>query len=379
MTAHSHALRGLLLTMLVVLVGRPAVALPTMIRLGYHECASCHVSPQGGGPLTPYGRGIDEAQSRRAGEYRPSDDGLFQAFAWGGRVIQDVRVVTQAQRAWTSHESGSKSFWPRFMYRNVTTIGRGFSVAGTITGQSAAPSRLPGTPADSLFVNTALVHYRAAPAFALAAGRDQLPSGINVPDLGAFIKARNGLGYADAPTQVKMFIGGGRWSVVPFAFASNRTDGLRGRGWGSGTLAEVDLFGRHTAVIGATLLHGRGPENARRTIGAYARLGFGQWGILAEHDFTDRSGGESGVVLTKHTTYAQLFWAAREWLVLSAIGERLQARAPAPARSTAGKLEVAARFTNQASVGVIARVVRDPIAGRLTTSASLQVALKSAQ
>jgi hypothetical protein len=44
-----------------------------MVRLGYPTCASCHVSPQGGGPLNVYGRGIDEAQSLRAGEYRPGD------------------------------------------------------------------------------------------------------------------------------------------------------------------------------------------------------------------------------------------------------------------------------------------------------------------
>ena len=49
----------------------PSYGLPTMIRLGYPNCASCHVSPQGGGLLNEYGRGIDEAQSLRAGEYVP--------------------------------------------------------------------------------------------------------------------------------------------------------------------------------------------------------------------------------------------------------------------------------------------------------------------
>jgi len=43
-------------------------AYPNMIRLGYTSCATCHVSPQGGGVLTRYGRGIDYAQTIRAGE-----------------------------------------------------------------------------------------------------------------------------------------------------------------------------------------------------------------------------------------------------------------------------------------------------------------------
>ncbi len=55
--------------------GRPASALPTMIRLGYPNCATCHITPQGGGLLNAYGRGIDEAQSLRAGEYKPSENG----------------------------------------------------------------------------------------------------------------------------------------------------------------------------------------------------------------------------------------------------------------------------------------------------------------
>jgi hypothetical protein len=46
----------------------PAAAYPNMIRLGYPTCASCHVSPQGGGVLTRYGKGVDLAQTLRAEE-----------------------------------------------------------------------------------------------------------------------------------------------------------------------------------------------------------------------------------------------------------------------------------------------------------------------
>ena len=35
-----------------------AQAFPEMIRLGYVNCTSCHVSPNGGGLLTDYGRSI---------------------------------------------------------------------------------------------------------------------------------------------------------------------------------------------------------------------------------------------------------------------------------------------------------------------------------
>lgn len=58
----------------------------TMIRFGYAECASCHLSPQGAGLLTPYGKGIDEAQSLRARELETSE-------APPRRLIFDVRFV----------------------------------------------------------------------------------------------------------------------------------------------------------------------------------------------------------------------------------------------------------------------------------------------
>ena len=57
-----------------------ATALPTMVRLAYGDCAACHVSPQGGGPLTVYGRGIDQSQSLRGGEtHAVADDALTKA------------------------------------------------------------------------------------------------------------------------------------------------------------------------------------------------------------------------------------------------------------------------------------------------------------
>jgi hypothetical protein len=67
----------------------PAAALPTMVRLGYTGCAACHSSPQGAGPLTDYGRGIDQAQSLRGGEYH--------APAEHRRLTQDLRFVLQEQ------------------------------------------------------------------------------------------------------------------------------------------------------------------------------------------------------------------------------------------------------------------------------------------
>ena len=200
----------------------PATALPTMIRLGYSGCASCHYAPQGGGPLNPYGRAIDEAQSLRAGEYRPRDSDVVRAIGWNGRIAQDLRVVFPMERAWTTHESAG-AFRPRLQYRNVTELPAGFAVQATFTGETESIPRPtlaydPRVRTSSAVVNVAVLRYRISPTLELAAGRDQLPTGVNLPDAGAFFRSRNRQGYYDAPTQIKMFWAGSRHRIMPYAY-----------------------------------------------------------------------------------------------------------------------------------------------------------------
>ena len=65
-------------TILLVSLSESAFALPNMVRLGYTNCVSCHVTPQGGGLLNPYGKGIDEAQSFERGGIWPPHQGIRQ-------------------------------------------------------------------------------------------------------------------------------------------------------------------------------------------------------------------------------------------------------------------------------------------------------------
>lgn len=123
-----------------------------MIRLGYPNCASCHVSPQGGGLLNPYGRGIDRAQSLEGGEYNPSLNPLLQELNFGGRVNQDVRAVMQQQDTSTTARPGTQVFRSRFLYRNATELGRGFRFTGTVTGENESarrPALVYDPPANS--------------------------------------------------------------------------------------------------------------------------------------------------------------------------------------------------------------------------------------
>lgn len=329
------------------------------------------------------GGGIDEAQSFRAGEYRGSEGPLAQALSFEGRITQDLRLVMQEQGAWVGNQPATNLLRPRLMYRNVTEIGRGFRVTATITGETEGAPRPalaydPRVPAAAGFVNTALLNYRAGSAFEVAVGRDQLPTGVNIPDLSTFIKARNRLGYYDAPTQIKLFWSSKRFHITPFAFAPGGSEPDGERESGGGALAEVDALGNGRTIIGTTLVRGTAANGDRRTIGGYARLGFGRWGVLAEHDVTDRRrDGPIPSSFQQQASYLQTFVALREWLVASAIAERLTVHRPFEERLIAGRFELASRFTNATTIGVSTRIQRNTITGGLSTSVMVQAAFKT--
>ncbi|HTS25923.1 MAG TPA: hypothetical protein VMH81_08605 [Bryobacteraceae bacterium] len=368
---------------LLCLTAPKGKALPTMIRLGYTNCSSCHFAPQGGGLLNLYGRSIDQAQSLVGGEYQPWENDWVRAINWGGRITQDFRAVMQQQDASTTDKPGSQLFRNRFIYRNATELGHGWRITATVTGETASAPRptlsydLPTNPSQ-VFVNTALISYRTEHNLEFDAGRDQLPTGVNIADLSVFVRARNRLGYYDAPTQVKAFWWGKRYLVNPYAFGPGGNERSGQHESGGGLMAEMDVLGNHRTIAGLNLLEGESAAVKRRLIGPYTRLGFGRWGFLAEHDITGRTLKTGSLASFRQTaTYGQLFWAAREWLVASLIGERLRVEDPYAEHLNAAKFELAARISSQASISIGPRIQWDPSTGRITRSVVFQLAMKT--
>ena len=72
-----------------------------------------------------YGRGVDNAQSLRAGEYVPTESKLLKRLSWGGRIKQDVRSVS-TEKASLGTNGSTLGFSTRLMYRNVTYLGKGY-------------------------------------------------------------------------------------------------------------------------------------------------------------------------------------------------------------------------------------------------------------
>ncbi len=363
---------------------RPAFALPTMIRLGYVNCAACHISPQGGGLLNPYGRGIDQAQSLQGGEYKPPQNSLAKASSWGGRITQDFRMVGQETLSTSTNAPLIGSLRSRFMYRNNTELGKGFRISAVVVGENMAAPR-PGLAYDpparptEVYVPTALISYRPSKTLEFSVGRDQLPTGLNLPDLGVYIHARDQWGAYDAPTQAKMFWWGNRYTISPYVFAPGGNERAGFHESGGGLLAEVDVLGNHRTVVGVNGLHGVSHNLDRTTVGPYARLGFGRWGIFLEHDITDRALNNVAhpVQFRQEASYGQVFFAVREWLVPSIGIERLIVHKPYKETLVAPRFELSARLSNNFTLGLSSRIQENPITGKVAPMVALQLAMKT--
>jgi hypothetical protein len=366
----------------LVMVGSVRVyALPNMVRLGYANCVSCHVAPQGGGLLNAYGRGIDEAQSRRAGEFTPGKNRFLSSLSLDGRIDQDFRTVASLQLSQAPGGAYRGVNRVRFFYRNVTTIGKGFRVSAVIDGEhdpAARKSRAydPTVTPGNVLVASALVQYRPKEGIEIAVGQDALPTGLNIPDQTTFIKARNRLGYFDTPVQAKAFFWGKRWSVAPFVFAPGRRESSSTREKGGGVVAEYDLLGKGATIVGMTALRGSDSTGERMVVGPYARFGFGRWGILAEHDITRRN-LVAGSQPNQSASYLQVFYYPREWVAVSGIAERVSVENPYPENLRAYKGELSLRLSGNVAVGFRSGVQQNLNTGTLTPIASAQFTLKS--
>jgi len=354
-----------------------AHASPTMVRLGYSDCSSCHISPQGGGMLTTYGKGVDEAQSLRRQEVHPVDTAAT-------RLLYDVRFVTASQLAEslaTGHDVKSTTF--RLQGRSSLLMSEHNRLSGAFGLETPVltTAGMSASTAGNLVVYRALYQYRPTDSFELAMGRDEMPSGIGLPDPLAFIRNGSDAGDTAYPTQLKAHWYTHRLQLTPYVFGPGGEEPTALRQHGGGMVAGVDVW-KHRAIVGVSSRLSEASAFHRTSAGAYARLGFGKWGVLAEHDFTTRTTRDESApqpqaqYLAGHT---QVFFAPVEWLVTSVAAEHLVVDAAQQThlyRLTPG---VQARISDNLTIIVNVREAFTGVAAGRARTFSIQLAVKSVQ
>ena len=288
-----------------------------MIRLGYSDCAACHISPQGAGLLTPYGKGVDVAQSLRGGEYPPEEQQR--------RLVYDVRFVMGASLLSSPVQPDvirSSNF--RFLLRNAINISARTRVSYEAGLETPSLTRAlnPASRGASALVSKAVFEYRPRNGVAIVVGRDTLPTGLGLPDPQTFMRRQHDSLGTGFPTQAKAFLWNKRFQLTPYVFGPGFDEDDRAAPQhGGGVVGGVDVW-KQRAVLGVSARVAKSDQFDRKSVGAFARFGFGRWGILAEHDLTSRTTRDAASPSAQYLAgYTQLFVAPVEWFVPSLIVE----------------------------------------------------------
>jgi hypothetical protein len=321
-----------------------ASASTTMVRLGYAKCTACHLAPQGAGLLSDYGKGIDLAQSLRTGEYAPPDPSENRWFRY------DLRVLTSTYSTEDS-PTGNKSVppsWLRTYWRNSFAMGANNRIATSLVVEAPVGdvSRLWETrPSVELL---GAYEYSPSTAFTLAVARDRLPRGVELGETRTILQEGDTDRY---PAQVRAFVSKGPMHVTAYGYAPGGELARDRHAVGAGVLGEFHMSGGHF-VLGASARRAfeqsvTGEQKLDRQIyGGYVRMGFGQWGVLAEHEYADRTVVSSQQPTpNRYAGYTQFFVVPKEWLVMSLIGEQSIDDASPKARQFRWRPEVQARIS----------------------------------
>jgi hypothetical protein len=290
---------------LMLAAASPAAAYPNMIRLGYPTCASCHVSPQGGGVLTRYGKGIDLAQTMRAEE--PYGAEATENAGWS--FLYDNRSTMSIDRDPKSEtEYGFGSSFRMAVGHEKHKVVYAFAV------RSPTLARTRRMGAASMGMSRLYYTYQPREGLALVVGRDDLPTGLGSSGMTSYARRVNNPSVSSAPTQVKLFWWNKQWQIATYGYGP---DGLETQpqfeSRGAGAVVGYNVW-KDRAVVGLTGRVSKADAFDRNNAGMFVRLGLTEnFGVLAEHDVTSRT-VNTGRQFTHLAGHVEVFYVPVNWL-----------------------------------------------------------------
>jgi hypothetical protein len=348
-----------------------------MIRLGYARCSACHLSPEGAGLLTDYGKGIDLAQSLKGGEYEAPDP------TQSPKLRADMRLLTSGYMTTPSSTGARPSppSWLRTYLRNSAQLGAHNRLAATIMMEAPSGDVIRLWESKPNVEVLGGWEFSPAESFTLSVSRDRLPRGVELGETRTFLQDLETDKY---PAQLRAFISTHRFFITGYAFGPGSKAMLERHTRGIGVLGEVLMAGNHIA-LGVSARRSQedalgGGKIEKQTIGAHARLGFGRWGVLAEHELSrPRIGGQAVAGPDRWAGFTQVFFVPKEWLVTSLIGEQSNDITLLNSRSFRWRPEIQVRVNPNVTVTGSVRSDTPPGATSASRIYLVQLALKTVQ
>ncbi len=202
--------------------------------------------------------------------------------------------------------------------RSAVGYGRNRLVyAGTVSSPTLGRARSSG--AVSMRMSRLYWLFQPTEKTSLTVGRDDLPSGLG-SGAASFSRRVTSPDVSSTPTQVKMSWWSDRWQVTGYGFGPEGNETApRFEAVGGGAVIGRTVWTNH-AVAGLTTRISKADAYDRRSAGAFLRLGITEhWGILLEHEFTDRI-TDRGAELTHLSGRSEIFYVPFDWLQTVADG-----------------------------------------------------------
>ena len=274
------------LSLLVLGFTHPVYAFPELVKHGYTNCTSCHVSPTGGGVLTPYGRGLSKevlSQFGKEGE-ESFAFGLVKTPDWlnaGG----DFRELGLYQENATVR-AGRTIFMQADLEAAVTA--KNFTVDATL---GYLDTQSPQPAIQHVISRRHYALYRPIETLSFRGGRFQPAYGINVPDHQIF--ARRGLAFEDEGMESynleAAWIGERFNSYVTAVFGRPDNKSLNRE---TGVALSNSLGIADNYKVGLSYFYGVNTTQNRHLMGPFGILGFTpKFSLLSEFDFQGASVG----------------------------------------------------------------------------------------
>jgi hypothetical protein len=338
-------MRKHILCLLVTLaMATPLSAHPYFIRLGYSSCSGCHVSPQGGGILTAYGGGVQRAMSLL---HEPEQSEGSES----PRLLYDMRALVVG-----SSSNGVRASSFQLLSSTSLKISARQRLTSTISVTSPTLTAKGAGGAETVAVPIFVWQFQPSDGFELVVGRDTLPTGLGSPDPATFIRLGTDPGSIAFPTQIKAFWRNNRWQVTPYVFGPGGNEAPGTREWGSGVLGGVVLWNQR-AVVGVSGDAAWASTFDRRSVGAYARFGFGKLALLAEHEVAARTTNVRTGLVIGHTRAVYVPWG---WLETWLSTEELVTYTPTRTHTVRVTPGMQARFSKNMLLGFTSRDIFTP-------------------
>jgi hypothetical protein len=296
-----------------------AFAYPTYIRLNYTSCTACHQSVEGGGPLTPYGKGIAYTESFLGGEYSPQK--TSNAFNLYGKMEHSVEARVMALDRLYDYSGKKQRIFPMQLdYSNVVKWSKDlrqevtFAVAPNTARQKGVDSETAARSSwtNRIYLRTLKLDYSYDKYNHFVVGGSNLPLGLRLIDHTAYVRERNRLGVNDVPVQAQYLRLSKEWQQSYIFFAPNPSDNIANREYG--VASKQEFIPLTNFSIGPQVLFAEGKSINRGMLGVFSKWGKGPIAILTEIDYTKRKIIESKSNFDQWASIIEAHYFIKEYL-----------------------------------------------------------------